>query len=77
MNFGPLVTVEGLVMPIEWDENGCPIRVKICASGEVDYIVEHTQESYVLYKYLKNLVRVRGFVGNNGTCRVLRVRTVE
>lgn len=70
-------TIEGLVTPIEWDDAGKPLRVKICTAGEIDYLVQETEEGIRLLDLVQNLVTVRGYVSTGRNSRLIRVQSIE
>lgn len=61
------VTVFGLVTAYDWDEDGNPLRLKICAQGEDDYFVVDNDRGQKLFQHLRSWVFVTG--------RVIRVET--
>lgn len=55
-------TLEGLVIPAEWDDFNNVIAVKISADDESEYMVENDSLGRELLKHLSERVRVKGLV---------------
>ena len=53
----------GIVVPIEWDEDGTPISIALATEDEQEYrIVETDNKARALRKLLRKRVRIKGTV---------------
>ncbi len=53
----------GIVVPIEWDEEGTPLAIAIATEDEQEYrIAETNRKGRALHQLLRKRVRVRGTV---------------
>ncbi|MEW5733663.1 MAG: hypothetical protein AB1921_02350 [Thermodesulfobacteriota bacterium] len=57
----PLVTIEGIVMPADWDAEGHVTAVSVSTSDELEYRVAG-RKSRGLFQLLRKPVLVRGYV---------------
>ena len=57
-----LSTIEGLLLPVEWDERGKVAAVAIYAFDEIEYLVEKDEMGLSLLPFIKNKIRAKGFV---------------
>ncbi len=59
----PSASFTGIVVPIEWDEDGTPLAIAIATEDEQEYrIVDTNRKGRSLHKLLRKRVRVRGTV---------------
>jgi hypothetical protein len=56
-------TVRGIVIPVEWDEDGKALAVAVAASGENDYLIEQDSKGRELFWHIRQEVEIIGIVG--------------
>lgn len=53
----------GIIVPIEWDEDGTPIAIALATEDEQEYrIVEADSKARALRKLLRKRVRIKGTI---------------
>ena len=70
-------TIFGLVAPYEWDELGNPVKLKICAEGEIDYFVLENEMEKALFKLIRNWVSVKGRILNFDSMKVIEIEEIS
>ncbi len=75
------LTLRGIVVPIEWDEGGEPLRIAILTLDEGEYEVELEGIGRQLMQHMQQEVLVRAVparpVGSGRTVRVLSFARLE
>jgi hypothetical protein len=59
---GKVVTVSGLILPVEWDENDHVVAVVIETADEESFIVETDKKGKELLKFIHREVEAAGSV---------------
>ena len=54
------VTIQGLIIPVDWDHDGNVIAVAISSYDEIEYLVEKTQKAEELLSLVHMQVEARG-----------------
>ena len=54
------VTIQGLIIPVDWDHDGNVIAVAISSYDEIEYLVERTQKAEELLNLVHMQVEARG-----------------
>lgn len=70
---GPGVTLQGVIIPVEWDEEGNVTTVSVSTFNEESYIVDHTEKGRDLIGFVQSEVEVTGFIDDVAGAKVVRV----
>lgn len=70
-------TIFGLVTAYEWDDQGNPTKLKICADGEDDYFVVDNDHGKQLVGYLRDWVFVTGQIIRFETQKAIDIETIS
>ena len=62
-----LIKVRGLVIPIDWDEKGDPVKTAIYGKDEERYIVESDKKGNELLRFLQQDLDIEGFLRKTKT----------
>jgi hypothetical protein len=54
------ITIQGLVIPVDWDQDGNVTAVAISAYDEIEYLVEQTEKAAELLRFVHMQVEARG-----------------
>ncbi|MFC1812294.1 hypothetical protein ACFL03_06335 [Thermodesulfobacteriota bacterium] len=59
----PVVTVKGIIVPVEWDIRGCPVALALATDQETEYLID-TEDTTgrALFKFLRQKVKVTGLL---------------
>jgi hypothetical protein len=68
--------IEGLITASDWDDNGEPTEVKICSSGEIDYLVEKSSKGDRLLAKVREFVKVEGAVTESGSTKSIKIKAI-
>ena len=55
-----LTTVRGIVIPVEWDEEGNALAAAISGSDEQEYVIEQDEKGKELLKFIRHEIEVDG-----------------
>lgn len=75
MKMNHLNPVFGLVTACDWDEKGLPVRIKICAPGEVDYYVLENDRGRQLMTCIREWVEITGRVTDVDAMKIIEVES--
>ena len=76
-----LTTVRGIVIPVDWDEEGNTLVASISGSNEQEYVIEQDKKGKELLEFIRHEIEVDGVVRKaiNGsktiTVRSYRLKT--
>ena len=71
-----MISIQGIVVPIDWDEDGNVISVAIATHEEEEFLIRNGDKVEELKKLLRQEVEVRGEMSLEGSQKVILVRTV-
>ena len=63
----------GIIIPVEWDENGNVVAIGISTHDEDEYVIENEGEGEELKALIRQEVEVFGEVRRRNTKRFIRV----
>ena len=73
----PVITVEGIIVPVEWDALGRPVALALASDQETEYLVDpEDMTGSALFKFLCRKVKIRGVLDGR-TVRSRPVITVK
>jgi hypothetical protein len=55
-------TARGIVIPVDWDEEGNALAVAILGAGEQEYMIEQDEKGKELLEFIRHQVEVDGVV---------------
>lgn len=71
--------LRGIVIPVDWDENGNVIALAVSTHDEDEYLVQKDKNWKALLPFLRKQVEVSGLVGmkkNQKSIKVISLREV-
>jgi hypothetical protein len=57
-----LTTVRGIVIPVDWDEEGNALAVAVSASDEQEYVIEQDEKGKELLEFIRHEIEASGVV---------------
>lgn len=66
--------VRGVVIPMDWDEQGNVMRIAISSHDEEEYVVDRGGKGGELVAFIRNEVEVGGEVREEDRKKVIKVR---
>ena len=64
----------GVIVPVDWDENGNVVTVALAAHGEDEYVIDSQEKGEELKNLIQQEVEVIGEVRKKDGKRIIRVR---
>lgn len=69
-----LMRGRGVIIPVEWDENGNVVAVAISTHGEDEYVIENEGKERELKALIRQEVEVIGEVRKRDGKRIIRIK---
>ncbi len=67
------ITLRGVVIPVEWDENGTVIATAIATTDEDEYLIASDRKGQEFFSMLQKSVEVQGQCKTEGNKKVLLI----
>jgi len=74
---GKVITIKGIVIPMDWDERGDVIAAAISTHGEEEYLFDCDKKGKELIDYLQHEVEVTGALRENNNKKTLTITTYD
>ena len=72
------VSATGIIVPVEWDTDGNPIRVAISTNDEHEYVIDRrSKKGNEMLKLLRKQVQVEGILNDKGSIIVKRYACID
>ena len=69
-----LCIIQGLIIPVEWDEKGNPLSVAVATFDEDEYLVHRDEKGDHLLGMLRKEVEVSGVVGMKDGGKTIKIK---
>jgi len=67
------VNIKGILIPVDWDDNGNAIRAAIFTGNEEEYLVEENEKGKKLLGLMQQMVEIKGMVREEAGRKVITV----
>lgn len=74
---GKIITIRGIVIPVDWDERGKVIAAALSTQKEEEYLIDHDYKGRKLMDYIQHEVEVSGVVRKNNNKKTITITTYE
>jgi hypothetical protein len=74
---GKIITIRGIVIPVDWDEKGTVIAAALSTHKEEEYLIEHTDEGRKMMAFIQHEVEARGVVRKDHHKKTITIGTFE
>jgi hypothetical protein len=74
---GKIITVKGIVIPVDWDEEGRAIAAGLSTHNEEEYSVENDYKGDELLGYIQKEVKVSGVVRETNNTKTITISTFK
>ena len=71
-----LRAIKGIVIPVDWDQNGNPISVAIASHTEDEYLVSNDSKGKELFNLIREGVEVTGLVKEVAGIKIVEVKDI-
>ncbi|MCJ7687244.1 MAG: hypothetical protein MUO68_23445 [Desulfobacteraceae bacterium] len=72
-----LITIRGIVIPVDWDEKGNVVGVAISTFNEDEYLVDRNEKSAELMRFIRQEVEAHGILRRERNRQVITVKEIE
>ena len=72
-----LVTLRGVIIPADWDEEGTVIATAIATHDEDEYVISGQETAETYLDLLRKEVEVEGWFSEKGTKKMLIIKTYK
>jgi len=76
-NKNGLVTLKGIIIPVDWDNNGNIIAIAISTHGEEEFLICNDNNGKKLFNFIQNLVRVSGKIKEVAGIKLIKIKKIE
>lgn len=74
---GKVITIRGIVLPVDWDEKGKVIAAALSTHKEEEYLIDHDYKGRKLMDCIQHEVEVSGVVRRTNNKKIITVTTYE
>jgi 5S rRNA maturation endonuclease (ribonuclease M5) len=74
---GKVITIRGIVVPVDWDEKGNVIAAALSTHKEEEYLIDHDYKGRKLMDYIQHEVEVSGVVRRDNNKKTITITTYE
>ena len=71
------MTIKGIVISVDWDNNGNAVAVAISTHGEEEYIVYNDNKGKKLFKHIQESVKVKGEIMEVAGIKLIKINETE
>jgi hypothetical protein len=71
---GKLITIRGLIMPVNWDERGNVTAIAASTFDEEEYLLDYNKKIERLFPLIRKEVEVTGYVRVENGKKVMTVK---
>ena len=76
-NKNGLVTLKGIIIPVDWDNEGNVIAIAISTHGEEEYLICNDNNGKKLFNFIQNLVKVSGKIKEVAGIKLIKINKIE
>lgn len=72
-----LITIRGIIIPVDWDEKGRVVGIAISTFNEDEYLVEQGQKGAELMRFIRQEVEISGILKRGENSRIITVKEIH
>jgi len=76
-NKDDVVILQGIIIPVEWDDNGNAIAIAISTHGEEEFHVCNDEMGNKLFEFLQDSVTVKGQISEAEGKKLLKINEMK
>ncbi len=76
-NKNALITLKGIIIPVDWDNKGNVIAVAISTDREEEYLICNDDKGKGLFQFIQDLVMVRGTIEEVAGIKLMKIDNME
>jgi 5S rRNA maturation endonuclease (ribonuclease M5) len=74
---GKVITIRGIVIPVDWDEKGTVIAAALSTHNEEEYSIDHDYKGEELLRYIQKEVEVSGVARKSNNKKKITISAFE
>ena len=74
---GKVITLRGIVIPVDWDEKGTVIAAALSTHNEEEYSIDCDYKGKELLRYIQKEVQVSGVARKSNNRKTISIRAFE
>ena len=71
-----LIAIKGIVIPVDWDQEGNPVSVAIATHTEEEYLVSNDLKGKELFILIREGVEITGLVKEIAGIKIIKVKDI-
>ena len=72
-----LITIRGIVIPVDWDEKGKVVGVAISTFDEDEYVVERGEKGAELKRFIRQEVEISGILKRGENSQIITIKEIH
>ena len=72
-----LITIRGIVIPVDWDEKGKVVGLSISTFNEEEYLVEPGEKGAELMRFIRQEVEISGILRRRENSQIITVKEIQ
>ena len=74
---GKVITIRGIVIPVDWDENGTVIAAALSTHNEEEYSIDRDYKGAELLRHIQKEVQVSGVARKSNNKKTITISAFE
>lgn len=70
------MAIKGIVIPVDWDQEGNPVSVAIATHTEEEYLVSNDSKGKELFNLIREGVEITGLVKEIAGIKIIKVKDI-
>lgn len=71
-----LITIKGIIIPVDWDEKGNALALAVSTHTEEDYLVANDPKGKELLNFIREGVEVTGLVKEVAGIKIIKIKDI-
>jgi len=72
-----LITIRGIVVPVDWDEKGRVVYLAISTFDEDEYLVDKDEKGAALLRFIRKEVEITGILKREEKSQIITVKEIH
>jgi hypothetical protein len=72
-----MISINGIIIPVDWDVNGNITGLAIATHREEEYFIENDDKAATLMSLLRQEVRITGVVVSKGEEKIIKIKKLD
>ena len=72
-----LITLKGIIIPVDWDTKGNAVAIAISTQGEEEYLIWNDTIGKRLFNFIQDSVKVRGEIMDAAGVKLIKINDIQ